>query len=278
MHRNTTHPGGLMVIVFPLPTSGFVLNLFRAGFVVLALVLVWMFVGNFFGAYVNVWRSNVLWMAAPMIGLTGVTLWLAFKRKVWLASGALALLVCTNLFIQHSWQSSLNVADSLNQRAASYVEAALSSFRGHHALVPEAVQSFAWSLETISSTTYESVPEAQERATNHGVIYGDVNDLGVGNRIAWPDGTGSEGFLAAYEPLRQQYGDWLGLVADCELGLDPKVVAGGLCSSAEGILESYGVDLREQMRALMADHGGMTACTSQMVCASYAQRYRDFLR
>jgi hypothetical protein len=84
--------------------------------------------------------------------------------------------------------------------------------------------------------------------------------------------------LDACAPLRDAHGDLLGFIADCELGIDPPVVRGGYCATAGGILESYGVEVKSQMETFMADGGGMAACSSQIVCATYARRYSDYLR
>lgn len=152
----------------------------------------------------------------------------------------------------------------------------MSSLRGHGSLAPQAVRDFSSDLQWVTGD-FTGVPESEARAYSHDVIFGDVNDLGVGSRIAWPQGTGSQGFLDAYEPLRRAHGNWLGLIADCELRLEPRVVAGGFCTTAGGILESYSVDLGAAMEAFMASQGGMSACENNVLCASYARRYSDLL-
>ncbi len=267
----------MLIVIPPLPSAGTILY-FVKGFLILgALALTGLFLYRFFQSYAVVLQTGVWWMVVPMVLLTALTIWLALKKRFWLAAAALIPLVGVNFYVQSAWQGQITEAETANLRTASYVEAIVSSFRGHSALVPRDVRDFTGELDWITGD-FTGLPERDERAYSHDVLYGALNDLGMGDRLAWPDGTGTQGFLDAYAPLREAHGDWLGFIADCELRIDPPVVRGGFCASAAGILESYGVDLTAQMAAFMADKGGMAACSNEVVCASYARRYNDFLR
>ncbi|MEM1283990.1 MAG: hypothetical protein AAGH43_01250 [Pseudomonadota bacterium] len=266
----------MLIVIPPLPSSGTVLYFFRGFLILGAIALAGLFLFRFFQSYAVVLQTGVWWMAIPMLVLTALVIWLSIKKRFWFAAASLIPLIAINFYVQSAWQGQIADADTANIRAASYVEAIVSSLRGHGSLAPQAVRDFSNDFEWVSGD-FTGVPERDERAYNHDVIFGNVNDFGVGSRIAWPQGTGSQGFLDAYEPLRQAHGDWLGLIADCELRLDPRVVTGGFCTTASGILESYGVDLRAAMEAFMASQGGMSACDNNVLCTSYARRYGDFL-
>lgn len=263
----------MLVILPPLPSVGTFLYFIKGFMIIGALALAGLFIFRFFESYTAVLQTGVWWMVIPMLALTVLVIRLAFKKRFWFAGAALIPLIAVNFYVQSAWQGQVADADAANARAASYVEAITSSFRGFSSIAPIEIREFAQSLEWLRDD-FSGPPEREQRAYGHDVVYGMTNDLGMGNRLAWPQGTGSQGFLDAYEPLRQEHGDWLGFIADCELRL-PRVVPGGFCASAGGILESYGVDIKAQLDRHMADRGGIAACADDLVCGLYHRRYRD---
>ena len=263
-----------MLIIIPrLPSVSTMLGLIKAAMIVGAVALAGLFLFRFFQSYTVVLQTGVWWMALPMLALTALVIWLAVKRRFWLAAAVLVPLIAVNFYVQSTWQGDIAAAEAANARTASYVEALASAFRGYSALVPSEMRRFAETFEWVGAD-FSRPPERDHQAYDHDVLYGVLDDTGRGTRLAWPQGTGSQGFLDAYEPLRQAHGDWLAFIADCELDLPP-VVRGGFCGSAGGILQSYGVDIRAQLEARMADRGGMARCADDQGCAMYSRIYRD---
>jgi len=263
----------MLIIIPPLPSMSTMLALIKGAMIVGAVALAGLFLFRFFQSYTVVLQTGVWWMALPMLALTALVVWLAFKRRLWIAGAALVPLIAVNFYVQSVWQGDIATAEAANARTASYVEAIASSFRGHSAIVPAEMRRFAETFEWIGGD-FSRPPERDQQAYDHDLLYGALDDAGLGTRLAWPQGTGSQGFLDAYAPLRREHGDWLAFIADCELDLPP-VVPGGFCGSAGGILESYGVDIRGQLEARMADKGGMARCADDQACAMYSRLYRD---
>lgn len=257
------------MIIIPIPSSNFVLSIARA-FIILMVLAFFIF------PFVRVLGSPLWWLTVPIVLATLASLYALLKKRWWLAVGGLAALIIVNAVALLGARQHDQGAAELNSRAGAYARVMLDGYRAMGPLVPNEVYEWVRGFERGVGRSFEE-PDQRELAFEANWVLETVAHTDQPNWLDLPGGGGAQAFLQSYEPIVQEHGDWLGLIADCDYNVLPKVSPRLACGSLEGIEEAYGIDLQEAMARYLERIGQPRRCAADFGCQNIESTYRiDF--
>lgn len=254
------------MIIILIPSSNFVLNIARA-------LILLMILAFFVFPFVRVLGSPLWWLTVPIVLATLASLYALLKKRWWLAVAALAILIIINAVALLGARQHDQSAADLNGRAGAYARVMLDGYRNLWPLMPAAVDAWVLGFERGVGRSFEQ-PDQRELAFEATWVLESVADTDQPNWLDLPGGGGSRAFLESYEPIAQEHGDWLGLIADCEYRVLPRVSQTLACGSLEGIEAAYGVDLSEAMARYLERVGQPGRCDADLGCQNIERAYR----
>lgn len=254
------------MIIIPIPSSNFVLSIARA-------VIILMVLAFFIFPFVRVLGSPLWWLTLPIVLATLATLYALLKKRWWLAVGGLVALIIVNAVALLGARQHDESAAELNGRAGGYARVMLDGYRAMAPLVPDQVVEWVRGFERGVGRSFEE-PDQRELAFEASWILESVANTDQPNWLNLPDGGGAQAFLQNYEPFAQEHGDWLGLIADCDYRVFPRVSQTLACGSLEDIEEAYGVDLQEAMARYLERVGQPGRCAADFGCQNIESTYR----
>lgn len=255
-----------MMIIIPIPSTQFVLTIARAAIILMVLAF---FIFPFF----RVLGSPYWWLTAPIALASVATCYWLLKKRWWMATAAFLALILFNAgALMGARDHDYGVA-ALNGQAGGYARVILDGYRVMWPLLPDEVDLWARGFERGVGRSFDE-HDQRDLAFDATYVLESVASSDHPNWLNLPAGGGSDAFLESYEPIQQAHGDWLGLIADCDYRVLPRVSPVQVCGSLDGIEEAYGIDLRAVMMGYLERVGQPGRCDAAPGCQSIARAYR----